>query len=227
MGSTLPQSSNRKRGDMARTNLHELANRLLVGLQTEARNGTFEGRLREVAAEAGLNSVRSAEAVKLLEETGRIEVVQRGRRGRNTIIEVRSIDPIRLEDAEAMLPSRAGRKSARVNYEDIGRAVVDRLLELARDDALRAAQVEAFAAESEQHRQRTEGLEVALEEAKRREMDLRIKLKTAEEALERAEENIKRALGGGIQREAGSEGPAPIEDDDARAVLQILRSGRI
>jgi hypothetical protein len=34
---------------MARTNLHDLANRLLNGLASEAKDGTFEGRLREVA----------------------------------------------------------------------------------------------------------------------------------------------------------------------------------
>jgi hypothetical protein len=74
-----------------------------------------------------------------------------------------------------------------------------------------------------------EELENALEESSRRETDLRIKLKTAEEALERAEENIRRALGGPQQRTAGAQAPPqgrPIEDDDARAVLEILRSGR-
>jgi hypothetical protein len=214
---------------MARTNLHELANRLLDGIKLEAHNGRFEGRLREVASAAGLNSVRSAEAIKLLEETGRIAVVQRGRRGRNTVIAVNSIEPITLADAEAMLPSRAAKRTSRLTYEDIGGAVVDRLLELARDDGLRAAQVEAFASESRSYKERVEELENALEESSRRETDLRIKLKTAEEALERAEENIRRALGGPQQRTAGAQAPPqgrPIEDDDARAVLEILRSGR-
>jgi chromosome segregation ATPase len=215
---------------MARTNLHELANRLLAGLNDASTNGHFEGRLREVSSEAGLNSVRSAEAIKLLEETGRIEVVQRGRRGRNTIIAVHSTDPIRLEDAEAMLPSRAAKRSSRLNYEELGRAVVDRLLELSRDDALRSAQVDAFAAQGTQFRARVDELEASLEQAARRETDLRIKLKTAEEALERGEENLRRALGGGQQGPprsgAAPAQPRPIEDEDARAVLEILRSGR-
>ena len=213
---------------MARTNLHELANRLLERIEQAAANGRFEGRLREVASQAGLNSVRSAEAIKLLEETGRIEVVQRGRRGRNTIVAINSTAPIRLEDAEAMLPSRAAKRSSRLNYEDLGRAVVDRLLELARDDGLRTAQVEAFAAESKAFRDRVEGLEAELDHAQRRETELRVRLRTAEEALERAEENLRRALGSPQPRPAGSGDPAakPIEDDDARAVLEILRSGR-
>jgi len=212
---------------MARTNLHELANRLLSGLDGASVDSTFEGRLREVASEAGLNSVRSAEAVKLLEETDRIEVVQRGRRGRNTIIKINSTSPLEIEDAEAMLPSRAVKRQARVNYEDIGRAVVDRLLELSRDDALRAAQVEAFAASNEQHLQRTRTLENQIEEAREREVDLRVKLKAAEEALDRAEQNLQRTLGGGTPRVTGQPEPStPLADDDARAVLQILRSGR-
>lgn len=210
---------------MARTNLHELANRLLETLSSSAEGDTFEGKLRAVAAEAGLNSVRSAEVIKLLEELGRIEVVQRGRRGRNTIIRMASTEPVKLEDAEAMLPSRAAKRTTRLNYDDLGRAVVDRLLELARDDGLRAAQVEAFAAESAAHRKRVEGLEEDLEEAKVRETDLRVRLKAAEEALERAEENLRKAFGSSPR--PSSDGAATsIEDEDARAVLDILRSGR-
>ncbi len=208
---------------MARTNLHDLANRLLGGLKEASRDDTFEGKLREVAAEAGLNSVRSAEAVKLLEELGRIEVVQRGRRGRNTVISIRSTDTIRLEDAEAMLPSRSGRRSAKVDYDDLGHAVVDRLLSLSRDDALRAAQVEAFAGENAAQRRRADELEEQLDAARERETELRIKLHTAEEALERAEENLRRAFG---PSRAAGETAHPVEDDDARAVLDILRSGR-
>ena len=211
---------------MARTNLHELANRLLETLTESAEGDTFEGKLRAVAAEAGLNSVRSAEVIKLLEELGRIEVVQRGRRGRNTIISLKSTEAVTLEDAEAMLPSRAAKRTTRLNYDDLGRAVVDRLLELARDDGLRAAQVEAFAAESQAHRARVSELEEAVEEARLRETDLRVKLKAAEEALDRAEENLRKAFGPAPRASGGDGGKAPIEDEDARAVLDILRSGR-
>ncbi|MGH2746613.1 MAG: hypothetical protein ACRDKB_01645 [Actinomycetota bacterium] len=188
-----------------------------------SRDGTFEGKLRQVATEAGLNSVRSAEAIKLLEGAGRIDVVQRGRRGRDTIIEILSTDRVTLDDAEAMLPSRAAKRAGRLSYEELGRAVVDRLLELGRDDGLRAAQVEAFAAENVQHRTRVAELEEALEDASRRETDLRIKLKTAEETLSRAEENLRRAVG---DERVPGEASTPVDDEDARAVLDILRSGR-
>lgn len=208
---------------MARTNLHELANMLLSSLEARATDHVFEGKLREVAAEAGLNSVRSADAVKLLEELGRIEVVQRGRRGRNTVIRVHSVEKVTLEDAEAMLPSRTGRRSPRLSYDEIGAAVVDRLLQLSRDDALRTAQVEVFATDASDLRERVVRLEERLSEANERETELRVKLKTAEEALQRAEENMQRAFGPSRQQ---NEGPRPVEDDDARAVLDILRSGR-
>ncbi len=209
---------------MARTNLHDLANRLLTALAAEAEDHTFEGKLRQVAADAGLNSVRSAEAIKLLEDLGRIEVVQRGRRGRNTIIRVRSTDQIDIADAESMLPSRATRRNARLSYDEIGRSVVDRLLELARDDGLRAAQVDAFAREADQQRARITQLEHDLQAATQRETDLRIKLKAAEEALTRAEENLRRALGPAPR--SPCDAPRPMEDEDARAVLDILRSAR-
>lgn len=207
---------------MARTNLHELANRLLTRLSEASDGQNFEGKLRQVAADAGLNSVRSAEAVKLLEDTGRIEVIQRGRRGRNTVIAIRSTDRITLEDAEAMLPSRAARRSVRLSYDELGRAAIDRLLELGRDDALRAAQVDAFASERDQLGARVKELEQAIEEASRRETDLRVKLTAAEEALRRAEENLRKALGPVRPSGEGQQ----VEDDEARAVLDILRSAR-
>ena len=210
---------------MARTNLHELANRLLTQLQDSARDGVFEGKLRAVSAEAGLNSVRSAEAIKLLEEVGRIEVRQRGRRGRDTIVDIRSTEPITLEDAESMLPSRGARRTSRLTYDELGQAVVERLLTLARDDGLRAAQVEAFASEMEGARQRVTELEENLEQARSRETELRIRLKAADEALQRAEENLQKAFGSS-QRTPDEPG-RPVEDEDARAVLDILRSGRV
>ena len=207
---------------MARTNLHELATRLLAGIDREARNKTFEGKLRSVAADAGLNSVRSAEAVKLLEEIGRIEVVQRGRRGRDTIIKVLSDEPVTLDDAEAALPSRTPKRNGRLDYDNLGREVVERLIVLAREEALRDAQVQAFAAEAAASRAKIERLETELESAQGRETDLRIRLKAAEDALARGEENLRRAFGGPKSDKA----PTQIPDDDARAVLDILRSGR-
>jgi hypothetical protein len=212
---------------MARTNLHDLANRLLTGLSDAAQDGTFEGKLREVAAAAGLNSVRSAEAVKLLEELGRIEVLQRGRRGRSTVVAIRSMEPIRLEDAEAMLPSRTAKRGPRLDAADIGQAVVDRLLSLARDDGLRTAQVEAFDAENRAQRERVEELEMELEAARTRETELRVRLRSAEEALERAEENLRRAFAPAPARAGAGNAGAPVEDEDARAVLDILRGGSI
>jgi hypothetical protein len=208
---------------MARTNLHELATRLLVTLKASSNAETFEGKLRTVATDAGLNSVRSAEAIKLLEELNRIDVVQRGRRGRDTIIKILSEEPVALEEAERNLPSRAAKRSTRLDYDDLGKAVIDRLLELSRDDSLRAAQVEAFAGEREQLRARVAELESNLEEAQDRETDLRVKLRAAEDALQRAEENLQKVFGSGRQREDRT---TQVDDDDARAVLEILKSGR-
>jgi chromosome segregation ATPase len=218
---------------MARTNLHELASRLLAALDQSSPDGVFQGKLRSVAAEAGLNSVRSAEAVKLLESLGRIEIRQRGRRGRDTIIDIRSKEPVSLADAEASLPSRAAKRSPRLDYEDLGRAVVDRLLDLAKDDALRTAQVEAFAAERQQLRDRENDLTTQLESASEREADLRIKLRAAEEALARVEENLRRTLEpqsrmvSQSNRSTPPRTPEPVPDDEAKAVLEVLRSGRV
>ena len=209
---------------MARTNLHELATRLLIALNDASNDGVFEGKLRTIATEAGLNSVRSAEALKLLEELGRLEVRQRGRRGRDTIVDISSTEPVSLEDAERMLPSRAAKRSTRLDYDDLGRAVIDRLLDLAKDDSLRSAQAEAFEAEMKQQRDRVSELEVEVEEARLRESELRIKLRAAEDALGRAEENLQKVFGGPRPTHGSIE--HQVDDDDARAVLDILRSGR-
>ncbi len=210
---------------MARTNLHELASRLLTSLDDAAVDSRFVGKLRSAAADAGLNSVRSADAVKVLEQLGRIEIEQRGRRGRDTIVRILSTEPVTLAEAESMLPSRtAAKRPPRLEYDDIGRRVVDRLLELGRDDALRTAQVEAFANEAEQARRRAAELEDELQESASRETELRIKLRAAEESLARAEENLRRAFGGSSPApRAPKEGHA-VDDEDARAVLDILRS---
>lgn len=187
-----------------------------------SQDSTFRGKMRDVASAAGLNSVRSAEAVKVLQESGRIDVVQRGRRGRDSIVSILSTEPLSPVDAQGALPTR--RPTARLNYDDLGRAVVDRLLSLARDDGLRAAQVEVFAAEAETQREKTAELEAKLQAADQRETDLRIKLKAAEEALDRAEENLRRALG---TRGPARAKPAEVDDDEAKAVLDVLRSGRL
>lgn len=160
--------------------------------------------------------------MKLLEELGRIEVLQRGRRGRDTMIALKSTDPVSLRDAQSMLGARSTKKTSRLNYEDLGHAVVDRLLELGRDDALRTAQVEAFASQAQQNAEKVKELEAALEAAVQRETELRIELRAAEETLQRAEENLRRTMGS----PRPSEAPRPVADDDAQAVLDILRSGR-
>jgi hypothetical protein len=211
-----------KSDPVARTNLHELANRLLAGLNEASKDSTFQGKMRDVALAAGLNSVRSAEAIKVLQEAGRIDVMQRGRRGRDSIVSIVSTEPLSLADAEGALPTR--KRGPKLNYEDLGKAVVDRLLALARDDALRSAQVEVFASEAESQREKTTRLEEAVQEAAQRETDLRIKLRSAEEALERAEENLRRAFG---SHRSSRQPPTPVEDDEARAVLDVLRSGSV
>ena len=201
---------------MARSNLHEQASQLLENLARAASDGRFEGALKEVAASSGLNPARSAEALKLLERLGRIEVVQRGRRDRLTIISIRSTD--RVDKSEAGSVRSSTEKRPRLDHTTIGRAVVDRLLELGRDDALRAAQTEAFDREAKRAREKLAELETALTEATERESSLRIRLRAAEEALQRAEENLRRALGEGRSSE-----PSAVSDDEAKAVLDILR----
>ena len=203
---------------MARSNLHQQASVLLQNLSNAAADGRFEGALKEIASESGLNPARSAEALKLLEGLERIEVIQRGRRDRSTVISIRSDRPVTASEAGAARPATSDRKP-RLDHANIGKAVVDRLIELGRDDALRAAQTEAFESEARSARERLAELESALEAANERENSLRVRLRAAEEALVRAEENLRRAMG----ESRGPGEPSAIPDDEAKAVLDILR----
>lgn len=202
---------------MARSNLHEQASRLLENLDRASSDGRFEGALKEAAALSGLNPARSAEALKLLEGVGRIRVIQRGRRDRMTIISIDSTAPVSEEEADSARVTVTD-KRPRLDHTTIGKAVVDRLLELGRDDGLRAAQTEAFEQEARRARERLAEVEGLLSEAAERENSLRVRLRAAEEALQRAEENLRRALGEGRSHEV-----SPVPDDEAKAVLDILR----
>jgi hypothetical protein len=203
---------------VARSNLHAQASQLLANLSNAAADGRFEGALKEIASASGLNPARSAEALKLLESIGRIEVIQRGRRDRLTIVAIRSTEPVTPAEAGSARSASSERKP-RLDHTNIGKAVVDRLLELGRDDALRAAQTEAFEREAKSARERVLELEAGLAEANERENSLRVRLRAAEEALVRAEENLRAAMGEG--RPPGE--PSAIPDDEAKAVLDILR----
>jgi hypothetical protein len=174
----------------------------------------------ELAAGSGItNRLSVARAVRALMARGRI--AQEGSRYR--LLDVRPLEP--GEPASVRRPSRRrGRQREdgeviddRPTYEGLGRAVIERLIELSAEaaelrSALDRARVEADAARREaveitrragEDRRRAEGLEDEVAALRRR--------------LEMTETNLRTVV------EAAKARPAsPLEDADAQAILDVL-----
>jgi hypothetical protein len=175
----------------------------------------------ELAAGSGItNRLSVARAVRALMSRGRI--AQEGSRYR--LLDSRPLEP--GEPATVRRPSRRRRArqehdgeviDERPTYEGLGRAVIERLIELSAEaaelrSALDRARVEADAARREavevtrragEDRRRADGLEDEVASLRRR--------------LEMTETNLRTVV------EAAKTRPAsPLEDADAQAILDVL-----
>lgn len=173
----------------------------------------------ELAAESGIdNRLAVARAVRALLARGRLE--QEG--GRYRLVDARPLDP--GERATVRRPSRR-RGSNRMEpvdeglptYEQVGRAIIERLIELSAEtselrSSLERARVEAEAA-------RREALEAAREAARDRQRmgDLEEEAATVRRRLEMTEANLR-----SIVEAARSRPASPIESSDAQAILDVL-----
>ncbi len=174
----------------------------------------------ELAADSGItNRLSVARAVRALMSRGR--VAQEGTRYR--LLDARPLE--RDEPASVRRPTRRRAREdgggevieGRPTYEGLGRAVIERLIELSAEaaelrSALDRARVEADAARREavevtrragEDRRRAEGLEDEVASLRRR--------------LEMTESNLRTVV------EAAKARPAsPLEDADAQAILDVL-----
>ena len=173
----------------------------------------------ELAAGSGItNRLSVARAVRALMARGRI--AQEGNRYR--LVDARPLEP--GEPASVRRPTRrrarekdGAETEERPTYEGLGRAVIERLIELSAEvaelrSALDRARIEADAARREavevtrragEDRRRSEGLEDEVAALRRR--------------LEMTESNLRTVV------EAAKARPAsPLEDADAQAILDVL-----
>jgi vacuolar-type H+-ATPase subunit I/STV1 len=174
----------------------------------------------ELAANTGItNRLSVARAVRALMSRGRI--AQEGSRYR--LLDARPLEP--GEPASVRRPTRRRARQQepgdviedRPTYEGLGRAVIERLIELSAEaaelrSAVDRARVEADAARREavevtrragEDRRRAEGLEDDVASLRRR--------------LEMTEQNLRTVV------EAAKARPAsPLEDADAQAILDVL-----
>lgn len=174
----------------------------------------------ELAAESGIQDrLAVARAVRALLARGRLE--QEGDRYR--LVDASPLQP--GERASVRRPSRrrprAGRTPAEEEgpptYEQVGRAIVDRLIELSAETSELRAALERARAEAEAARR--EALEAAREAARDRQRmgDVKEEAATLRRRLEMTEANLRSIVEAARNRPA-----APIESSDAQAILDVL-----
>ena len=173
----------------------------------------------ELADMAGIsNRLSAARAFRALMARGRI---------------VREGEDYRLADARPVEPGERGtvkrpsrRRAAKAEedtglptYEQVGRVVIDRLIQLSAETAELRVALERSRGEAEAARR--EALEVTRTSAadRRRAQSLEDEVSALKRRLEMTESNLRSLVQAASNRPA-----APLDDSDARAILDILSS---
>ncbi len=196
------------------------SNALLAAAVARTQPGEFiPASPAELAAEAGIgNRLAVARAVRALLARGRIE--QDGNRYR--LLESRSLDP--GEPATVRRPQRRRRRGAGAvsserlpTYEQVGRAIIERLIELSAEISELRAALERTRGEAEAARK--EALEATREATRERlrSQELEEEMAAMRSRLDMTEANL-RSIVDAVK--GGSE--APLDDTDAQAILDVL-----
>jgi hypothetical protein len=198
------------------------SNALLAAAQARTQVGqVISSTPAELAAESGItNRLGVARAVRALLARGRID--QEGSRYR--LLDGRPLEP--GEPATVRRPSRRRRGDGRrrqpgdeqaTTYEGLGRAVIERLIELSAEvSELRTA---LDRARSEAEAARREAVEVTRRagDDRRRAESLEDQVNALKRRLDMTEGNLRTVV------EAAKNRPSsPLEDTDAKAILDIL-----
>lgn len=174
--------------------------------------------LAELAAETGIdNRLAVARAVRALLARGRIS--QEG--GSYRLLSPRPLDP--GEPASVRRPTR--RKAVRKvpdeeelpTYEQVGRAIVDRLIELSAESAELRAALERARREADAARHEALEATRAVTRERQQAQDRVQEIEALRRRLEMTEANLRRIIEAAKGRPA-----APMEDADARAILDVL-----
>ena len=196
----------------------EQANALLAAAARSTAVGEPIARpLADLGREVGLPSpLALARAVRALVSRGRILAED----GTYRLVEDRPVDAgervtVAPRPGRRTRGKRRGAEEARGDgiptYSDLGRALVDRLIELARETA---AVAELTDVRRELREERS-----ARVRAEERGNDLHGRVRDLEAKLDMAEENLRRVIGV-VRQQTGS---AKVADPEAQALLAILR----
>lgn len=174
----------------------------------------------ELAQEVGVaDRLAVARAVRALLARGRLE--QEGDR-------YRLVDPRPLEPGEAASVRRPSRRRDRrrearaeedglPTYEQVGRAIVERLIELSAEASELRASLERSRAESEAARREALEATRAASRERQRAAEMEQESRALRQQLEMTESNLRRII-----EVAQSRPAAPLEDSDAKAILDVL-----
>jgi hypothetical protein len=195
------------------------SNGLLKAAQARAQTGEIiPASPAELAKESGIDDrLGVARAIRALMARGRIS--QEGDRYR--LLDARPLEP--GEPATVRRPTRRRRRVVTVpddgtpTYEGVGKAVIERLIELSAEISEMRASLDR--ARTEADAARREAVEVTHQATadRRRSHGLEDQVNTLKRRLEMTESNLRTVV------EAAKNRPAsPLEDTDARAILDIL-----
>jgi hypothetical protein len=179
----------------------------------------------EVGRELGFpDALSTARAVRALIARKRLEAAM----GSYRLLDA---DPVGATEKEAMgrpprrprgpkrengASSRTGKRGDELSYSDIGRASVDRLIDLGREVATVRAGLRAAREESREARQ-------ARDEAEQRARTLSERVRELEARAEMAEVNLRTVLASARAKEVVKQ--AAVSDSEMEAILGILKTG--
>jgi hypothetical protein len=176
----------------------------------------------ELAGESGIRDRLSvARAMRALMARGRIS--QEGDRYR--LVDTRPLQPgervsirrpIRRRRGAAGPGARTGRQD-RPSYDGLGRAVIERLVELSAEASELRTALERAGSEAEAARREAVEVTRRAAEDRRRTEQLEDEVTTLRRRLEMTEANLRTMVEAARTRPA-----APLEDSDAQAILDIL-----
>lgn len=174
----------------------------------------------EIGRQMGLpDPLSAARAVRALLARRRLEVVD----GRYRLVDARPIDPGERE--QVARPRRQRRRTAvrqqdrsasagRPTYSEVGREVIERLIELGREVASLRANLKTSREEARTARE-------ARDDAERRAAGLSTRVHDLEARAEMAEANLRTLLA--AARGAGKD--VPVGDSEMEAILGVLKGG--
>ncbi len=197
----------------------ERANAFLAAVAARTEVGAvLEGTPAELGRELGLpDPLSTARAVRALIARRRLEPAA----GSYRLLDARPLEPgekesIARRPRRSASPRSSTPAASTPTYSDVGRAAVDRLVELSREVAtLRATQRTA--------REEARASREARVEAENRADALAARLRDLETRAEMAESNLRTLLASVRGREAARD--AAVADSEMEAILGVLKAG--